>query len=172
MILAFLVVVVAMNVVVFPFVARRMAEAAGASVRPLDLRFSYSQEQAYTTLLALGDHGRRLYGFVEGTIDVFYPVLYALFLFLLIERLLRGTRPRWLDLAALVPFAAMVFDWLENAAILAMIARFPRPPGAVATLGSAFTTLKWVAFLLTLVVLLYAAARRVAMRRAADPTSP
>lgn len=172
-IFAFLVIVVAVNAVVFPLVAQRMAEAAGGSVRPLDLRLSYSQEQAYTTLLALGDHGRRLYGFVESTIDMVYPIFYALFFFLLIERLLLGiTKPRWLDLATLLPFAAMFFDWLENAAILAMIARFPRPPGTVATLGSVSTTMKWIAFPLTLALVLYAAVRRFVMRRAADPTSP
>ena len=172
-ILALLVVVIIVNAGIFPVVAQRMAEYAGVSVRPMDLRLSYSAEQAYTILLSLGDSGRRLYAIVEATVDVIYPVVYTLFLFLLIERLLTDApRPRWLDLATLVPFVAMVFDWLENAAILAMIGRFPRPPGSIATIASAFTTIKWLAGLLTLALLLYAAIRRLFRGRATAATSP
>src|SRR6058998_2962877 len=144
-ILGLFAVLIAVNVGVFPVVARQMAESAGASVRPLDLRFSYSAEEAYVTLLALGDHGRRIYGLAEATVDMVYPVVYMLFFFLLIERLLgNATRPRWVEIATLIPFVAMVFDWLENAAILGMLGRFPNPPGSFATIGSAFTSIKWI----------------------------
>lgn len=165
-------VIVLINAIVFPTASRRMGSGGTAAFRPLDLRLSYSEEDAYGVISSLTTDTRRLYAIVELSIDVVYPVLYAFFFFLLLRWLIAKSEapPRWLERAALVPFAAMLFDWLENVGIVAMIARFPDRPGAIAPLSSAMTTLKWLWFALTLALLLYAAARWAVSRRARAAT--
>lgn len=171
MLLALFGAIVLINAVVFPTVSRRMG-SGGATFRPLDLRLSYSADDAYAVIGALTPDARRLYAIVELSIDMIYPVVYAFFFFVLVRWLLGKipAQPKWLERAALVPFAAMLFDWLENIGIVAMIARFPDRPGALAPLSSAMTTLKWVCFGLMLALVLYAAARWVISRRARAPT--
>ena len=67
------------NVGVLPVAAARI-DAEGRQVGPLDLRFGYSPATAYAALSAYGAAGREAYLRIELTVDVVYPVVYALLL--------------------------------------------------------------------------------------------
>jgi hypothetical protein len=164
--------IVAINAVIFPWAAQTMG-SAGVPFRPLDLRLSYSADEAYTVISSMTPEARWLYWVVELSVDMVYPLVYGLFFFLLVRRLIADSAPpRWLQRAAFIPFAAMIFDWLENVGIVAMIAHFPDRVEKVAPLSSAMTSLKWVCLALTLALLVYSAVRWVMYRlRARAPTS-
>ena len=55
---------------------------------------------------------------------------------------------------SLVPFATAVFDLLENAGIVAMLALYPQQVPVLARAASLFTTLKWVFLIFTTVLVL------------------
>jgi hypothetical protein len=134
---------VAVNAVVFPAAVARIGTTPDA--RPLDLRLSYSADEAYRAFAAMGEAGRHAYRVVETTVDVAYPVLYTVFLAALLAALLRRAWPgarasAWL---AMVPFGVLVADLLENAGIVVLLGRFPGSLDGVAPVASAFTTAKW-----------------------------
>ena len=106
-----------------------------------DLHFSYSPTQLYDIFDGLGPAGRRMYALAEITADVFYPFAMAIFWALLFARLQRRSPdPAWLPL---LPFATLLFDFLENAALLALLQRYPSEMNGLAQFASACTTLKW-----------------------------
>ena len=122
----------------------------------LDARLSYTSQQAYQALEAYGPAGRAQYARTILLLDIVFPVIYALLLGLLAARgLVRAfpTSPR-IQILALLPFAAMLFDWLENASILTLLARFPQRLDGLAAAAGGFTSLKWL--VLALAVLLAA----------------
>lgn len=175
LLLALFAAIVVIDVVIFPWASRTMG-IAGVPFRPLDLRLSYSADEAYTVISSMTPEARWLYRTVEMSVDMIYPVIYAFFFFLLVQRLIANTAPpRWLERATSIPFAAMIFDWLENVGIIAMISKFPDGMERIAPVSSAMTTLKWVCFALTLALLFYSAIRWVISRfrrRAPGPTLP
>lgn len=162
------------NGYVFPTVASRIAEYAGiASFRPLDLTPAYSPDYAYASLASLGDDGRRLYAMVELTIDVVYPIVYALLFFLLARAMLARSlpAPRWLERAILLPFLPAALDIIENAFILALILEFPERHDGVARLASVITTSKLLSLIATLALLVFLLVRWVVVRRRAPASA-
>jgi len=117
---------------------------AGGKV--FDLRtFGYSLEEAQTILGNLDQQAIDLYIFPQLLVlDVLYPILLALFLSSLLFRLTRSIkfRSRLLPLLLLLPFLAMVFDYLENACILLMITETLEPSAWGVSLSSFFTLSK------------------------------
>jgi len=113
---------------------------------PLDTRLSYTPQQAYQALEAYGPAGRAQYARTILLLDIVFPVVYALLLSLLIARGLVHAFPASarIQSLALLPFAAMFFDWLENASILALLANFPRRLDGLAAAAGIFTSLKWL----------------------------
>jgi hypothetical protein len=158
--------IIVINAVIFPWASRAIG-SDGVPFRPLDLRLSYSADEAYTAIGSLTPDARRLYAIVELSVDIVYPIVYSLLFFLLIRRLIGSSAapPRWLERATLIPFVTMFFDWLENVGIVAMIAQFPDGLERLAPFSSAITTLKWVCFLLTVALLLYSVVRWMVSRR-------
>jgi hypothetical protein len=167
-------VLVAVNAAVFPAALARIGTTAEA--RPLDLRLSYSADEAYRALAAMGEAGRRAYRVVETTVDVAYPVLYTVFLAALLAALLRRAWPRarasaWLTI---VPFGALLADLLENAGIVVLLDRFPGSLDGVTPVVSAFTTAKWTVLgvVLALIVASLAALIGARMRGRRPPVEP
>lgn len=166
-IIALLAVVVVVNAAVFPTAARRMNELATTPVRPLDLRpAGYSPADAHAMLQSLGSEGRRFYVTIETTVDVVYPIVYAIMFFLAIHWLAdRAPAPAtWPRRAALLPVAAAALDVAENVGILRMVQRFPERADTAARISSTFTTIKWACFAVTLLVVLWLGARALTRR--------
>ncbi len=153
-ILLLLLLVLIMNVFVFPYYTERIVPAEGPPV--LDLHFGFSAEQAYDTLEAFGEKGRGVYLEMLLVADTIYPLIYGLFLIFLasffLKRTLKPDHPfRFINLLAV---DAAIFDFLENAGIAYMIHQFPLRADFVAGLTSVFNIFKWVMIGLAMVLVL------------------
>jgi hypothetical protein len=99
----------------------------GANI--LDFEFGYSQDEAYEMLTALGLEGRTFYLTKIIPMDFPFPFAYMLFYAGWIALLIRHVNPnasyRYL---LFVPVLAMLFDWLENIGIIAMLKNYPNLP--------------------------------------------
>lgn len=113
---------------------------------PIDLQFFYTPARVYEMVAAYGEFGRAFYRNVELTADIIYPIVYTLFLSLLISWLFQRGFPAGSRLQRLnvVPFGGWLFDLLENLGIVAMLSIYPATPAALAWLTALFTLVKWL----------------------------
>jgi hypothetical protein len=146
---------------VMPLAGGLLALAANASVMPLDLMFFYTPDQAFAMIEKYGPAGRDLYTKIELTADIIYPVIYTLFYGLLLSWLFqRGFKPDSpMQRYNVVIVGAWFFDLLENIGIVSMLSMYPSQPAALAWLTMIFGSLKWVAFLVTLALVLFGLVR-------------
>lgn len=132
---------------VMPYMQSLMTKAAGQPVAPIDLSIpTWTPEQGYTLLESYGEAGRALYRIIDLTADVVYPIIYGFAFALLLTFLVRKIAPsnKWLPYLAFLPLLAVVFDYAENATIIAMLSAYPEKLVGVAKLGGVFTLFKWL----------------------------
>jgi hypothetical protein len=137
--------------------AELMAFSKGT--KPLDLRFFYSPDEAYTLLKDLGGQGRLFYTMVELTADILFPLTYTLLLCCLIVYLgkqvpFRRATTRTL---LLLPLLTLLFDYAENACILSLLIHYPYRQEGVAWAGAFFTGMKWLFLFASAGIALFAA---------------
>lgn len=121
----------------------------------LDLLFGFSPEQAYAIISAYGEAGRSGAIITTAIADSIYPFVYAGLLALAISWFLNSIalkNQKWQYLN-LLPFAALVFDFIENAGIIAMLGSFPRQMDVVARIASAAGMLKWTLVVISIIAL-------------------
>jgi hypothetical protein len=152
---AFLALQILMVAVILPKMEKTLAEHT--SLKVLDLRFGFSPEEAYKLLEGLGEKGRAQYRLIELSVDSVYPWIYAGLFVFLISLLYRDTFPptasmRWINL---LPFAILLFDYLENAGIVQLINRFPARADALAGWTSYMNQMKWILFVIAVVVTVF-----------------
>jgi len=121
-------------------------------IKPLDLYFSYSPDQVYQHLAALGVEGRSASIHMALTTDMVFPVVYAMALSVMLALVLRKLLPpasrfRYL---CLFPFMIVLADWCENAGLAMVMRTFPEQTDAIVLAASTFTSLKWILIILTL----------------------
>jgi len=137
---------------VFPWFITNFGPGPGMPM--LDLRFGFSPAEACAIIGSYSPDGRRGYLVTLLVADFVYPLVYATLLSLIISIVLRNTLSDsvspWHHLN-LLPFAAAVFDWIENAGILVLLIQFPYISGWVAVVASASGMAKWT--IISLVVL-------------------
>ncbi|MCA9874987.1 MAG: hypothetical protein H6659_19900 [Ardenticatenaceae bacterium] len=151
---------------VSPF-SRLQAMSGGASL--LDLQFLYSPDEAYELLTAYGVNGRAFYLSVLAPIDLVTPLLMALFLAITLSMALQGAFPadsRWQKLA-LLPFVAMLGDYLENMAIVALMLAYPIRLDGVAVMAALFTAVKFIFTIASVGSIILASAIRLGQRERA-----
>lgn len=120
-----------------------------------DLMQGFTADELYARLDAFGPAGRSIYLKAE-LVDLVYPLVYATFFALLLALVARTLVPatsRWRALC-LLPYAAMLCDYLENACLLAVLLRHPERLDAVANAGGVFNLGKWICFAPTLLIAL------------------
>ncbi len=120
----------------------------------LDTRLHYSPAEVYQILEAYGPAGRAQYVLTTAMLDFTFPVVYALLLALLTAPRLVNAFPgtprlHWL---ALLPFAALLFDWLENGCVLALLLSYPQRLDGLAAAAGTFTLFKWISFMLAVLI--------------------
>ena len=124
-----------------------------------DLRpAGYSASEARSILGNLNDQTIDLYLFPQLTLlDIMYPFLLALFLSSFLFRLLRLTKKKSKlnSILLLVPFIAVIFDYLENTCIILMITEsveitesFVQTSSTFSILKGVFTSIAWISILL------------------------
>ena len=123
-------------------------------IKSLDLYFSYSPDQVYQHLAALGVEGRNAGIHMALTTDMAFPVVYSMALSVMLALVLRklfppASRLRYL---CLFPFLIVLADWCENAGLAMVMRTFPDRSDAIVLAASTFTSLKWALIMLTLLV--------------------
>ncbi len=142
------------NVVLFP-----LFQAASPNAIPLDLQFSYSPEKAYQLLANFSSEELKNYMLVELTLDVAYPVIYGLLLAFLIFKLSQKTA------LAILPIIVLFLDYLENIGIVTLIHYYPQKLTTIATITSLFTSLKWSLVVVSVVVILVLAMKKIIVKK-------
>ena len=112
----------------------------------LDMMNGYTPNQAYQLISSYGDQGRQTYAIIEATLDLLYPFVSALLFSLLILYSFQRGFPnlKWTQWLALLPFAVMACDYLENTCVMTLLLQYPRRLDTVARISSFFTTSKLV----------------------------
>jgi hypothetical protein len=123
-------------------------------IKPLDLYFSYSPEQVYEYLAALGAKGRGDYTRMLLTSDLAFPVVYSTALSVALMLVMRKLLPLASVYLCLFPFVIVIADWFENLSLVIVALEFPGQSDLIARYASSFTSLKWALIVLTLLVLL------------------
>ena len=116
----------------------------------LDLRFSYNEEIVNQSFVSIGEGGRQLYFFSALIIDTIYPLLYvSLFLGAYYKLFNKNTSP------FIFPLAAGFFDILENIQVSLLLTDFPTLSSQNIFYSSTSTSIKWIAIVISLTVLIY-----------------
>jgi hypothetical protein len=123
---------------------------------PVDLLFNYSSDQAYQMLKSYNGEGREFYAIIELTADMVYPVIYSLLLSLLIIYLCKKLYmyESITKVAFLFPVVTLIADFFENICITIMLLNYPYKLNTIARAASLFTMMKWVFFMISLVLVL------------------
>ncbi len=111
----------------------------------LDTLPSYTPSEAHAYLSSYGASGRQIYLAIELTLDLLYPPISALLFSTVILYTFQRAFPAWTwtHKLALLPFAVLIADYLENASIVTMLLSFPRELPAVAAASNVFTITKF-----------------------------
>ena len=106
----------------------------------LDMMNGYTPAQANQLIASYGQQGRQSYAVVEATLDLAYPFVSGmLFSLLILYSFQRGfPNQRWAQFLALLPFAVMLSDYLENVCVLILLLGYPRELAAVARVAIFF----------------------------------
>jgi len=142
-------------------IAAQYSEGVGSP----DTSLWYSAHRLYELAEAYGADGRAAYVRARVTFDVVWPLVYAAMLVLVLGWLLRrATAPlARLRVVVLLPIAALLADYAENACTAIVMARWPETTDLLAALAPVFTAAKWTllgaAFLAVPVLGLFAVRR-------------
>jgi len=98
-----------------------------SNVGPLDLEFAYSPETAYVMIESYGEEGRWRYAISAMTVDVAYPLVYALLFMVWITLALKGTNlnANWQCIVTCLPLSVLVPDLIENTGIVTLLKSRP-----------------------------------------------
>ncbi len=144
LVLVFFGLVVLFYVIILPRSLANLVAASGDKGL-IDELFFYTPKTVYSMIASYGDIGRTLYRTFTLTIDFIFPVVYTLFLSLLITWQFQRSVPATSKLQRLarIPFGALLFDILENLSIAVMLSIYPATPHWIAWLATLCTMLKW-----------------------------
>ncbi|MDP2236229.1 MAG: hypothetical protein Q8J88_07340 [Bacteroidales bacterium] len=125
------------------------------NLRILDIRFSYTHDEIILLFNQLGEVGRQIYTFQTAVVDMIYPLVYSIFLYLLFDLALGISVQRKIKKnIKFLPFGIAFFDYLENFNTLQMLSDFPEILNFSASAGSLCTSIKWILAVIVLLLLL------------------
>jgi hypothetical protein len=133
-----------------------MMQGGQGGIQPLDLMMFQTPDKLFAMIDQYGDSTRAFYRNVELTVDIVYPLIYLFFFGLAISWLFqRGFPPnspmRKFNTVILGAWAA---DLLENLTIVTLLSIHPSKPAALGWLLFVFSSLKWLFFFATVILLL------------------
>jgi hypothetical protein len=133
------------NLVVMPS-GQKWLGGSTDEVGSIDLTLAASPATLFNKVEAYGEQGRSVYRIFALTADIAYPIIYSIFLGLAITFLFRRIFPleSGLQKLNLLPFAALVFDVLENLSIVTMLSTYPPPITWLAVITILINFIKWV----------------------------
>ncbi|MFN8345928.1 MAG: hypothetical protein U0X91_13035 [Spirosomataceae bacterium] len=128
---------------------------AGKTLGPIDLTVAFTPERTLQMVEEYGDAARAYYATVETTIDVIYPITYAFLFGIILTMIYRKKRYKPFAYVNLLPFLALIFDYLENTMIVTLLRNYPEQSMTVATFCDLFKSLKWGTFGVIIVLIVY-----------------
>jgi len=137
---------VAIPLMLSPVGALAVNPIAAERVIVMDGRFSYDVAVVYDVFTQLGEQGRNIY-FVFHIFDNVFALSYAL---LMMAMLRPFALKKWVWIV--FPILPAAFDVIENTLIQIMSFQFPAINHTLASTASVFTSMKWSAFALYLIV--------------------
>ena len=105
------------SVVLLANAEKKINALAGQEIGPIDLTFGFNPQGALAMVEAYGAAGRAYYSEIEITIDIGYPIIYALLFAVLITMIYKKLNNQPVLYLNMLPFVAMFFDFLENLTI-------------------------------------------------------
>ncbi|MCY7356838.1 MAG: hypothetical protein LH609_05100 [Rudanella sp.] len=130
-------------------------QLAGKPVGPIDLTFGFNPNRTRQMVANYGPEARAYYTRTELTTDLIYPIVYSFLLAVVLTMLFRNKPYKPFAWVMLLPFASLIFDYLENATIVTMLQTYPDESIGVAVLCELFKLAKWFSFGLTIVFIFY-----------------
>ncbi len=127
-------------------------QLAGKPIGPIDLTIGFNPARTLAMVADYGPAARAFYTQTELTTDLVYPVVYSLLLGVILTMLFRHRSNWWV---AGLPFVSLLFDYLENAAIVTLLTSYPTQSVAVAILCEVFKLIKWLSFGVTVCLIIY-----------------
>ena len=110
-----------------------------------DMSFFYTVEELYEMAESYGAEGRRNYIIMRFTFDLVFPLIYGGFLISALGWLydVDGLL-KWRNRVVLLPFSALLFDYLENISTATVMWFYPKRVSSVGVLATFFTPMKWI----------------------------
>ncbi len=144
------------NLGFFQYYYSRINHLGGKSLIYPDTTFGYTPQELYGIFDAMTSNGRPLYAFMEGTVDMVFPIVYgALFFFLLIYTLTRKARLKSiLSYLICLPLLAIGFDYVENINLIQLANSFPEMSEGKINFTSWMTKGKWMFLIGTLIAII------------------
>ncbi len=130
-------------IMVLPQVTENSRSILGTGHSP-DTSLIYSAEDLYTMAEAYGAEGRMYYIKLRYTFDIVWPMVYLFFLVGSISMIFRPLEIKtfWKKIN-LLPFGAVMLDFMENIAASIVMYRYPLRSPVIAELAPIFTFFKW-----------------------------
>jgi hypothetical protein len=151
--LLFLVLTIIVAVVMMGYVNPQILALSGG-LPVLDSRLGYTFADVEHLFTVLGEQGRQLYTTLQ-VLDLIFPLCYGMSMTLaltgVITRLFPEGHP--MEKAVFIPILGMIFDYLENITIAALIASYPNLSPLAVSIASIFTQLKWSCIILAMTLL-------------------
>lgn len=136
----------------FPLYQAKIEEVTGTEFVLLDARLHYSFSEVEIFLKSLEKNGMADAKIISGNIDMLYPLVYGLFLILLVLNLTKDLKqPHWKYLM-LVPLVGVLFDYLENFGILRLLEAPNQITAEQVSSCARMTFMKWSFLLATCVI--------------------
>lgn len=112
-------------------------------------------------LVDYGPAARAFYARAELTVDLMYPLVYSLLLMVLLTMLFRHKPNRRFNT---LPLLTLLFDYLENAAIITLLMSYPTQSTGVAIVCELAKLGKWLSFGGTIALIVYGLVLRITRR--------
>jgi hypothetical protein len=142
-------------VVLFKNAGEKINALAGKEIGPIDLTFGFNPQRTLQMVEDYGEAARAYYKQVELSVDIAYPVVYALMFAVMLTLIYRRLLGRPVVYLNMLPFVAMLFDFLENITIVSMLTHYPEQSRAMANLCEIFKLIKFLLFGLILFLIIY-----------------
>ncbi len=149
-----LILVLFFNLILFPFFFNFFNIQHFSIKNILDLKYSYTINEAYELFNKMGENGRNIYRLAEIFIDIPYLLIYSIVYSLMIIALLKNNKLTNLYFLSFAPLLIGFFDILENLGIVVMLTKYPIKLDNVCNLTAIFTSLKWNFAVATFLIIL------------------
>ncbi len=138
------------NVWVFPNVAQSFGALSILTKLP-DLKFYYDPGELCLLFEGWSYNERQAYKWIL-FVDMFYPVVYASLIYLILKKFYhKAHRP----ILFLLPWIAAMFDWGENLSIGYWLFRFPVCPEKWMVFIPLMTSLKWIFLMISFLWIIF-----------------